>query len=338
MLRRVVVLLAMLSLRCLWAVEASNSANLDSVVASVIWAGLPDRSASVVAGLVEGMYLRSRSNSQEKHSLPGSKLLADYAHAQFLVTAENNFEASDRYFSDLALDVNLHEVVPGKIYIRSLASGSGPILDQHCSQLEMHLRVEAVTGTVRPNYPYKDTFVANSPDTYRVEELLPSVILALEGMRCGETREIYLHSDVAYGSDSHFEPGSSLRCVVELVSLQKTGATPIPKPSIVVQPRPEHIAETELEILGHKIGMAMGYACWDHFMLASDRICIDQVVNAIKSLASAGDIIDIDELDLALFRKLETDLYLARSSVSPQLENADKFFSRLNIASRSCSP
>jgi FKBP-type peptidyl-prolyl cis-trans isomerase len=248
-------------------------------VARAIWWGLADSDPGYVDGLIEGMTAADRGiETRTRQELVGG--LVTYFETKQRHHACRNLEASDLFFSEVD-GGDWTCLLTERIYCRKLERGDGAVLPADAETVELFYSVKTVEGTAQIQSVYADNFANPMPQLHGVSDLIPGLVEGLQGMRVGESRELLVHPDVAYGCDSRLEPGVALRIRVKLIAFGGSGRITPPAPA---SERPSPVSVEELNELAFRAGYAEGVVSWRHFRQAGDLVMLEGVVEEIRSI------------------------------------------------------
>ncbi|MBS0622287.1 MAG: hypothetical protein JSR80_04955 [Verrucomicrobia bacterium] len=218
-----------------------------------------------------------------------------YCETEYACLAYQNLVASDQFFS--SIDPGWTEVVPQQLYYRILKPGAGTPVSKETKTVLISYSIAPIEGTSSEDHSYEDT--CGRDVQHHFAELIPGMSHAIVGMRPHEAREILVHPAHAYGVDSRFEPGVSLRIKVSLRSQRDITEplSPIAKLSLTL-PEIKHDPDECLWALGY----AEGAAAWAHLRQASDLIDREEVIKELEAWDPG------DEQDIVAFSHLQVEL------------------------------
>lgn len=230
--------------------------HLSAALCKNIWGIICEESDPYLDGYVLGM-----QHAQENRKDRSIINKYDYKKLKALKIAHDNVEEADRLFAKLDQDPTLFSQEKGKVYYRTINEGFGEPLSE---QRRVLIHFSAVTPEGRPLI---DTWESGSAKVIDLKEAIPAFSLGIQGMRQGETREIFIHPSVGYGIYTNLEKGISLAITVELVKILPSEKS-IPFTSLdsidfseAFLPLKEH----NMDELSHSAGYLFGYAVWEHY-------------------------------------------------------------------------
>ena len=121
-----------------------------------------------------------------------------------------NLQAAESYLCKVSNREDIHEIVKDKLYYKIKITGAGEELKNNNAPL-ISFRERDING---------ETLSENTSGIrISISEMIPGLCKALQGMRVGEKREIFIHPDLAYREFPKPEPYSLIIIEVSLVSL-----------------------------------------------------------------------------------------------------------------------
>lgn len=121
-----------------------------------------------------------------------------------------NLQAAESYLRKVSNRENIHEIVKDKLYYKIANTGTGEELKNNNAP-SISFRERDING---------ETLSENTSGIrISLSEMIPGLRKALQGMRVGEKREIFIHPDLAYREFPKPEPYSLIIIEVSLVSL-----------------------------------------------------------------------------------------------------------------------
>ncbi|MBS0621841.1 MAG: hypothetical protein JSR80_02640 [Verrucomicrobia bacterium] len=264
--------------------------SMNRAVATALVRGTLEDAAAYRAGLIAGF------QGLEEPSIDNP--LFSYCEAEYAVLAHQNLAASDVFFG--SIDSEWAEVVPQQLYYRTLKPGIGTPVSQETKTVLISYSITPIEGTSSEDHSYEDT--CGRDVQHSLAELIPGMSHAIVGMRPRETREILVHPAHAYGVDSRFEPGVSLRIKVSLRSHRDITEplSPLAKLSLTL-PEIKHDPDECLWALGY----AEGAAAWAHLGQAADLIDREAVIKELSAWdpGNEEDIMAFSHLQIELCRR-----------------------------------
>lgn len=160
----------------------------------------------------------------------------------FKEQSQDNLKKAENFLQDNAKDKKVVSLENGKVQYRIEKEGSGTLLETHFSPLIRY------TGKFLDGSVFS---ASNEEEKIYLEEMIPGLRSGLIGMKEGEKRIVYIHPELAYGSNGYFPPNSLLTFEIELVqanapSLEGNDAQP-PSGNESKKPSSE-VADTETHI------------------------------------------------------------------------------------------
>lgn len=121
---------------------------------------------------------------------------------------KQNLDAADKFLKDKSADKNVVSLEAGKVQYTIESQGAGTPVESHFSPV-IRYKGKYLDGTV---------FGASAEgEKICLDEIIPGLKSGMIGMKEGERRTIYIHPDLAYGTNGYLPPNSLLTFEIELV-------------------------------------------------------------------------------------------------------------------------
>lgn len=286
----------------------------------IIWDNLLDHDPDYVAAFISGMQEADKNppGSSIGDRAAGLACIKPIQHsiaATRINDARRNIMDGDDFFKSLTYMADIHEIVPMKLYYRTIESGHGSKLAVNHDRVSIEYMLNPLTGK-NTRFPVASNFLIQ----LNMEELIPGMAHGMLGMQLGELREIYIHSDYAYGCHSNFEPGLALIATVKLFQAASETSCCFPQLAPVdrgldgVGPAIEGDA---LKQLYQKGGYAEGFSAWLFYKLGNDLYSLQDVVDSLQRRSEAGAVTETQNDADPILESLIPLLYqrLSQSSV-----------------------
>ncbi|MBS0622328.1 MAG: hypothetical protein JSR80_05165 [Verrucomicrobia bacterium] len=264
--------------------------SLNRAVASVLVRGACTDALSYREGLVAGLKATGQSSIAEAYYSCLEAMHARLAH--------QNLAASDAFFSSISSEWT--EVIPQQLYYRTLKPGTGTPVSQETKTVLISYSITPIEGTSSKDHSYEDT--CGRDVQHFLAELIPGMSNALVGMRPRETREILAHPAHAYGVNSRFEPGVSLRIKATLRSHRGIAESlpPLEKLSLTL-PEIKQDPDECLWALGHEAGIK----AWAYLSQAADLIDCEEIIKELEAWdpGNEEDVMAFSYLQIELCRR-----------------------------------
>ena len=121
-----------------------------------------------------------------------------------------NLQAAESYLCKISNRNDIHEMVKDKLYYKIATTGVGEELKNPNNAPLISFRERDLNG---------ETLSENTGIRISLSEMIPGLRKALQGMKVGEKREVFIHPDLAYREFPKPEPYSLIIIEVFLVSL-----------------------------------------------------------------------------------------------------------------------
>ncbi len=119
-----------------------------------------------------------------------------------------NLKRAESFLADNAKSEGIVALENGKVLYRVNEKGTGAEIESHFSP------------QIRYTGKYLDGSVfgaSKEEETVSLDEIIPGLKAGLLGMREGEKRTVYIHPDLAYGTNGYLPPNSLLTFDIEIV-------------------------------------------------------------------------------------------------------------------------
>jgi peptidylprolyl isomerase len=119
-----------------------------------------------------------------------------------------NLKRAETFLADNAKSDGIVAIEEGKVQYRIVEKGTGAEIESHFSP------------QIRYTGKYLDGSVfgtSKEEETISLDEIIPGLKAGLLGMREGEKRTVYIHPDLAYGTNGYLPPNSLLTFDVEIM-------------------------------------------------------------------------------------------------------------------------
>lgn len=289
--------------------DNNRNKELADQVGRLIWDKIYEKENFYVDRFIVGMQAAendwlNRKGPAYERTIPNFKPFDNFRVATMVKRGHNNFKEGEQAIKKVAMDPDIVEIIPGKLYYKIIQAGEGQRLSMNHDRAAMEYLLYYLGGDKSGKL-----LAAASPsnlqkDMLNFHELIPGLAHGVLGMRVGEIREIYIHPDYAYGYKSRFEPGVAIKAQVELVFLppRREGAS-LKFPALQpvdegLKDFPEPISESEMEKVKSKAAQAEGYSAWWFYGLGSDGFyTLNDVIASLKRRQTEPDTSDAAAID-----------------------------------------
>ena len=134
--------------------------------------------------------------------------IASVQEKVFKDQCSENLKKAEKFLSDNKKSDGIVTLEEGKVQYRINEKGGGAEIESHFSPV------------IRYTGKYLDGSVfgaSKEEETISLDEIIPGLKAGLLGMREGEKRTVYIHPDMAYGTNGYLPPNSLLTFDVEIV-------------------------------------------------------------------------------------------------------------------------
>lgn len=126
----------------------------------------------------------------------------------FKEQCSENLKRAETFLADNSKAEGVIALEDGKVQYRILEKGTGAEIESHFSP------------QIRYTGKYLDGSVfgaSKEEETISLDEIIPGLKAGLLGMKEGEKRTVYIHPDLAYGTNGYLPPNSLLTFDIEIV-------------------------------------------------------------------------------------------------------------------------
>ena len=140
------------------------------------------------------------------------EMITSLQERKFKNECETNLKAAEAFLASNKENKNIIEIEEGKLQYKQLSAGNGKI----CTEED--------TPVIKYEGRYLDGAVfghSEKEEPIALKETIEGFRRAIIGMKVGEKREVYIHPNLGYGSNSCLAPNALLTFEVELTGLQE---------------------------------------------------------------------------------------------------------------------
>ncbi len=211
---------SLFSLSCLFAdgepaVESSPSAaSLDIAKVSEAFGHVISKNLENIgvkfemAKVIQGLQDATNGKAAPMSETECIQAIAAVQEKVFKEQCSENLKRAETFLSENAKTAGIVALDEGKVQYRVVETGRDPAVEAHFSPLIKY------TGK------YLDGSVFGSSkeeEMISLDEVIPGLKAGLLGMKEGEKRTVYIHPDLAYGTNGYLPPNSLLTFEVEIV-------------------------------------------------------------------------------------------------------------------------
>ncbi len=161
-----------------------------------------------VAQLVKGLQDAHQGKTSPMDEMKCIEAIGQARQAGFLRLAKKNLQDAEQFMQETAKKEGVRIIEEGKLYFRIEQAGEGATV---------------ATGN-SPLIRYKGSFIdgkvfgaSKEDDLVSLDETIPGFSRGLLGMKEGEKRTLYIHPELAYGTNGQLPPNSLLVFEIELI-------------------------------------------------------------------------------------------------------------------------
>jgi len=175
----------------------------NKIIAKGIWESLQDYDFEYLPYFIDGFdKLDSPSNKIDRRAwFPN--------YRREILEGKKNLEMANLFFEQLECDKGFRSVVPKALYYKTIKNG---IKDSNCDSVFVSLNYSIFS-------PEGHCLVSRNNVSINLKNTISGFANGIKGMSIGETREIYIHPNIAYGLDTSLEKCIYLRGVVTLLGI-----------------------------------------------------------------------------------------------------------------------
>lgn len=176
--------------------------NNNLILAKAIWS-LIQESPEYTASFLDGF----AHPEQESPKLSGL-MYTNYKEVRNRIS--QNIMQADKLFTALASDLSLTCIIPYRLYYKKIKNGEGRTLNGEV-EVTLDYKISDPNGLC-----LADTTIFRPYPTTNLDDVISGFALGINGMRIGETREIYIHPKLAYGVYTTLDKAISLKAIIAL--------------------------------------------------------------------------------------------------------------------------
>jgi len=183
-----------------------NSEEINKIVARGLWDSLEHYDRDYIPYFIEGMEEPNKASKKFER-----RAFYPYYRKEFL-EGKSNLAEANTFFQACAEDSQLNCLISQKLYYKTLKRGAGEKL---CK-----------TPLVKVSYsifsPLGHCLATHANFILNLRNTISGFAQGVQGMKIGETREIYIHPALAYGFDCSLEKCIHLKAIVTLSQMYET--------------------------------------------------------------------------------------------------------------------
>ncbi len=170
--------------------------------------GLTFDTEQVIQGIRDAIEGKESPMSEEEYEVA----MVSLQEKAFQELADTNLNEAVEYLSSNAKKEGIVEAEAGKLQYEVVNSGSGKVVAEHATPT-IHYTGKYVDGTV-----FGSSKESGEPLALPLDQTIPGFNRGIVGMKEGETRRIYIHPELGYGTNGQLPPNSLLIFDVEVIS------------------------------------------------------------------------------------------------------------------------
>lgn len=162
---------------------------------------------ALISGIRDGVAGKPSPMSEEEYE----DALANMQEKAFNDISEQNLTQANTFLEKNSQEKNIVQLEPGKLQYEVIEQGKGSAVTEH-SVPQLNYEGRFIDGTV----------FGSSNETGAIEipldQTIPGFSKGLVGMKEGEKRRLYIHPDLAYGTNGPLPPNSLLIFDIQIVN------------------------------------------------------------------------------------------------------------------------
>lgn len=162
---------------------------------------------SVIKGLREGTEGKPAPMTDKEYE----QMMTQVQKSAFEKVSQDNLKAANEFIQENAKAPGVVEVKPGKLQYKILKEGSGPVVEANGSP-QISYTGKFIDGTT-----FGSSAESGGPVTIPLGQTIQGFNLGITGMKEGETRRLFVHPDLGYGTTGHLPPNSLLIFDIEVI-------------------------------------------------------------------------------------------------------------------------
>lgn len=137
--------------------------------------------------------------------------MAEIQQLVFEKKAKENLSLAEKFLQENKKNAGVVEVQVDKLQYRIVKEGTGKAISGKPSAL-LHYKGSFINGQV-----FSSSEANKEPILLPLAQTIPGFSLGMQGMKEGETRILYIHPDLAYGTSGQLPPNSLLIFEINLI-------------------------------------------------------------------------------------------------------------------------
>ncbi|AFS24981.1 FKBP-type peptidyl-prolyl cis-trans isomerase [Chlamydia psittaci] len=163
--------------------------------------------AEVAKGLQAELECKSAPLTESEYE----EKMAEIQQLVFEKKAKENLSLAEKFLQENKKNAGVVEVQVDKLQYRIVKEGTGKAISGKPSAL-LHYKGSFINGQV-----FSSSEANKEPILLPLAQTIPGFSLGMQGMKEGETRILYIHPDLAYGTSGQLPPNSLLIFEINLI-------------------------------------------------------------------------------------------------------------------------
>ncbi|AAD18800.1 mip protein [Chlamydia pneumoniae TW-183] len=175
--------------------------------------------AEVAKGLQAELVCKSAPLTETEYE----EKMAEVQKLVFEKKSKENLSLAEKFLKENSKNAGVVEVQPSKLQYKIIKEGAGKAISGKPSAL-LHYKGSFINGQV-----FSSSEGNNEPILLPLGQTIPGFALGMQGMKEGETRVLYIHPDLAYGTAGQLPPNSLLIFEINLIQASADEVAAVPQ-------------------------------------------------------------------------------------------------------------
>jgi FKBP-type peptidyl-prolyl cis-trans isomerase len=283
-------------------ITPSDREQINHVLAKAIWSEIQVHGSEYITAFLDGF-------AHPDQDPPKFSGLVFTNYKKILDQISQNTAQANKRFASLDSNASLNCIIPQRLYYRILKEGTGRLLN---GEAEVTLNYIIMDPN---NVCLTDTKIFRPYVTTNLDHTVSGFAIGINGMHVGETREIFIHPELAYGAYTSLDKAISLRAIVTLQDINSSEKGHYSTPrfhdfSSLLDPAFERKCSLNVRNYGKTKGILLA----EH-LRKSEIINLKAVQHHIMTLnRMAEPPTDLSKEKFALLNRLHWNIYFGNSS------------------------
>jgi peptidylprolyl isomerase len=158
--------------------------------------------------VIKGLHDATAGKEAPMSEMECIQAIASVQEKVFKQQCAENLKKADAFLADNSKAEGVVAIEEGKVQYQITEEGAGAIIEAHHSPLIKYTG-KHLDGSVFG--------ASKEEETISLDEIIPGLKAGLLGMKEGEKRTVYIHPDLAYGTNGYLPPNSLLTFDLEII-------------------------------------------------------------------------------------------------------------------------